>query len=150
MAVDKLTPERRSANMSRIRSRDTSPEMIVRRLVHGMGYRYRLHVASLPGKPDIVLPRLKSIIEVRGCFWHQHAGCIDSHIPKSRVQYWGPKLERNMRRDQENGRELRKLGWRVCVVWECETKAATRLSRRLARFLEPVPGGRRSTAHTSK
>lgn len=122
--------------MSRIRSRDTSPEMIVRRLVHRMGYRYRLHVASLPGKPDIVLPRLKSIVEVRGCFWHQHPGCIDSHIPKSRIQYWEPKLARNQRRDQENGRKLRKLGWRVFLVWECETRAPGKLVRRLARFLD--------------
>jgi DNA mismatch endonuclease (patch repair protein) len=121
--------------MSRIRSRDTSPEMIVRRLVHGMGYRYRLHVARLPGKPDIVLQRLKRIIEVRGCFWHQHPGCIDSHIPKSRLEYWGPKLARNQRRDEENGRKLRQLGWQVCVVWECETKATGKLSRRLVRFL---------------
>ena len=133
--MDKLTAERRSQNMSRIRSRDTSPEMIVRRLVHGMGYRFRLHVAGLPGKPDIVLAKWKAIIDVRGCFWHQHRGCIDSHIPKSRRQYWGPKLLRNQRRDEENGRKLRKLGWRVCVVWECETKAAEKLSRRLARFL---------------
>ena len=134
--MDKLTPERRSANMSRIRSRDTSPEMIVRRLVHGMGYRYRLHVASLPGKPDIVLPRLKRIIEVQGCFWHQHPGCIDSHVPKSRFQYWGPKLDRNQCRDRENRRILGRLGWRVCVVWECETKFTGKLARRLAHFLE--------------
>ncbi len=133
--MDTLTPQRRSANMSRIRSRDTSPEMIVRRLVHGMNYRFRLHVVSLPGKPDIVLPRLKRIIEVRGCFWHQHPGCIDSHIPKSRIQYWRPKLERNQRRDKENGRLLRKLGWKVLIVWECETKSIARLSRRLDRFL---------------
>lgn len=121
--------------MSRIRSRDTAPEMIVRRLVYGLGYRYRLHVASLPGKPDIVLPGIKCIIEVRGCFWHQHAGCIDSHIPKSRVRYWKPKLERNQLRDKANARILRKLGWRVCIVWECETKAIAKLTRRLARFL---------------
>lgn len=134
--TDKLTPERRSANMSRIRSRDTAPEMIVRRLVHRVGYRYRLHVATLPGEPDIVLPRLKAIIDVRGCFWHQHSGCIDSHIPKSRVQYWGPKLARNQGRDEENGRKLCELGWRVHLVWECETKATAKLRRRLARFLE--------------
>ncbi len=134
--TDKLTPERRSANMSKIRSQDTSPELIVRRLVHGMGYRFRLHVASLPGKPDIVLARLKSIIEVRGCFWHQHPGCIDSHVPKSHKQYWEPKLQRNQRRDKENGRSLRKLGWRVYIVWECETRESTKLSRRIARFLE--------------
>ncbi len=122
--------------MSRIRSRDTSPEMIVRRLVHSMGYRYRLHDANLPGKPDIVFPRLKRIIEVRGCFWHQHRGCIDSHIPKSRLEYCGPKLERNRRRDEENGRKLSGLGWRVCVVWECEATATGKISKRLARFLE--------------
>lgn len=121
--------------MSRIRSCDTSPEMIVRRLVHGMGFRYRLHVPDLPGKPDIVLPRLRRIIDVRGCFWHQHAGCIDSHIPKSRRSYWLPKLRRNRRRDEQNMRELRRLGWHVCVVWECEANAAARLSKRLARFL---------------
>jgi DNA mismatch endonuclease (patch repair protein) len=143
--MDKLTPDRRSANMSRIRSRDTSPEMIVRRLVHGMGYRYRLHVASLPGKPDIVLPRLMKIIEVRGCFWHQHAGCIDSHIPKSRIQYWGPKLERNQQRDKENGRKLRKLGWKLCLVWECETRDRIRLARRVTRFLATPTAGRRNT-----
>jgi len=121
--------------MSRIRSRDTWPELIVRRLVHGMGYRFRLHVASLPGKPDIVLPRLRKIIEVRGCFWHQHRDCVDSHIPKSRVEYWGPKLERNQRRDRENVQALQRLGWRVYVVWECETNAASQLARRLSRFL---------------
>jgi DNA mismatch endonuclease (patch repair protein) len=133
--VDKLTPERRSANMSRIRSRDTSPEMIVRRLVHGMGYRFRLHVATLPGKPDIVLPRIKRVIEVQGCFWHQHPGCIDSHIPKSRLDYWEPKLARNQQRDKDNKRKLCDLGWRVCVVWECETKRRERLAKRLTRFL---------------
>ena len=112
------------------------PEMVVRRIVHAMGYRYRLHSPKLPGRPDLVFPSLKKIIEVRGCFWHQHPGCIDSHIPKSRVQYWKPKLERNQQRDKENGRCLRKLGWRVHVVWECETKSTEILSRRLARFLE--------------
>lgn len=133
--ADKLSPERRSANMSRIRSRDTSPEMAIRRMVHGMGYRYRLHVAGLPGKPDLVFPRLRKIIDIRGCFWHQHSGCIDSHVPKTRVEYWAPKLERNCRRDEENARKLKELGWRVYVVWECETKAMKHLGKRLARFL---------------
>ncbi len=121
--------------MSRIRSGDTLPEMAVRRLVHGMGYRYRLHVPDLPGKPDLVFPRLRRIIEVQGCFWHQHPGCIDSHIPKTRREYWGPKLDRNTRRDEENRRKLRRLGWRVLVVWECETRNAAKLSKRLERFL---------------
>ena len=134
--MDRLTPERRSDNMRRIASRDTSPEMIVRRLVHGMGYRYRLHVPTLPGKPDLVLTRLKKIIEVRGCFWHQHGQCVDSHVPKSRVNYWLPKLQRNQERDFENLSKLKDLGWRVLVVWECEVSDARRLQTRLLRFLE--------------
>jgi DNA mismatch endonuclease (patch repair protein) len=121
--------------MRRIHSADTAPEIIVRRLAHGMGFRYRLHVAQLPGKPDLVFSRLKRIIEVRGCFWHQHDGCIDSHIPKTRREYWGPKLKRNQQRDNQNGRKLRKLGWRLHVVWECEVKTTTKLSKRLGRFL---------------
>lgn len=133
--MDKLTPERRSANMSRIRSRNTLPEMIVRRIIHGMGYRYRLHVTELPGKPDIVLPRLKRIVDVRGCFWHQHPGCIDSHVPKSRLAYWQPKLKRNQQRDKSNEKKLRELGWSVCVIWECEVKATRKIAKRLHQFL---------------
>lgn len=126
--TDKLSPERRSVNMRNIRSKHTSPELTVRRLVHGMGFRYRLHVASLPGKPDLVFTRLRKIIEVRGCFWHQHKSCIDSHIPKSRIEYWGPKLARNQQRDKQNEKALRKMGWKVLTVWECEVNrpAATR------------------------
>ncbi len=133
--MDTISPERRSANMRLIRSRDTSPEIIVRRLIHGMGFRFRLHAADLPGKPDIVLPRLKRIVEVRGCFWHQHPGCIDSHIPKTRIKYWAPKLAKNQQRDKENMNKLHALGWRVLVVWECEIKNIKKLSGRLARFL---------------
>jgi DNA mismatch endonuclease, patch repair protein len=123
--TDKLSPERRSVNMRNIRSKDTSPEMAVRRLVHGMGFRYRLHVPTLPGKPDLVFPALHKIIEVRGCFWHQHKGCIDSHIPKSRAEYWHPKLDRNQKRDQINVRLLKQMGWKVLVLWECKVKAAS-------------------------
>ena len=100
-----------------------------------MGYRYRLHVTELPGKPDLVFARLHRIIEVRGCFWHQHPGCADSHIPKTRREYWVPKLERNVMRDRENEGKLRKLRWRVLVIWECEIAANEKLSRRLVRFL---------------
>jgi DNA mismatch endonuclease (patch repair protein) len=121
--------------MRRIRSTDTSPEIVVRRLVYGMGFRYRLHVRTLPGKPDLVFLRLKKIIEMRGCFWHQHGSCIDSHIPKSRMGYWLPKLRRNKERDQENLQELRSLGWRVLVVWECETHDVTRLEATVRKFL---------------
>ena len=121
--------------MSRIHGRDTLPEMVVRRMVHGMGYRYRLHVAKLPGKPDLVFPKLRRVIEVRGCFWHQHRGCRRSDIPKTRLGFWGPKLEGNRRRDKENMRKLRELGWRTCVVWECEVNRTKKLLRRLAHFL---------------
>jgi DNA mismatch endonuclease (patch repair protein) len=137
IVVDALTPERRSANMRAITAKHTSPELCVRRLVHHLGFRYRLHVPTLPGKPDLVFHRLKKIIEVRGCFWHQHHGCIDKHIPKSRLEYWKPKLARNCRRDTENARALRRQGWRILVVWECQAKDAARLTARVQRFLDP-------------
>jgi len=134
--MDKLSPERRSLNMSRIRAKNTSPELIVRRIVHSLGFRYRLHVPSLPGKPDLVFPRLKRIIDVRGCFWHQHSlGCPDSRIPRSRLDYWQPKLKRNCERDVKNARQLRRCGWSILVVWECETRDLAKLAIRLIRFL---------------
>ena len=133
--TDNLNPERRSENMRKILAKNTSPEMLVRRLVHGMGFRYRLHVASLPGKPDLVFPRIDKIIEVRGCFWHQHGKCIDSHIPKSRPDYWLPKLQRNESRDAANLQNLKELGFRVLVVWECEVKNENRLTTKLLQFL---------------
>jgi DNA mismatch endonuclease (patch repair protein) len=108
--------------------------MAVRRLVHSMGFRYRLHVSTLPGKPDLVFPRLKKIIEVRGCFWHQHKGCIDSHIPKSRVEYWGPKLARNQERDRENKETWRKMGWKLLTIWECQAGSSA-TKRTIASFL---------------
>ncbi len=100
-----------------------------------MGFRYRLHVKKLPGKPDLVFAGMNKIIEVRGCFWHQHKGCIDSHIPKSRVEYWGPKLARNQKRDQQNTKALRALGYSVLVVWECRTQNVFLLKRQLEQFL---------------
>jgi DNA mismatch endonuclease (patch repair protein) len=121
--------------MRHIRSKNTAPELTVRRLVHSLGFRYRLHVAHLPGKPDLVLARLRKIVEVRGCFWHQHEGCPDSHIPKSRQDYWQPKLQRNQQRDLENTRALISSGYRILIVWECETKRETRLRAKLKRFL---------------
>jgi DNA mismatch endonuclease (patch repair protein) len=133
--MDKLTSERRSENMRRIRSKDTSPEKVVRLLVYGMGFRYRLHVAALPGKPDLVFSSLRRIIEVRGCFWHQHRGCLDSHIPKSRIEYWRPKLEKNQRRDRENEKALRAAGWDVLTIWECEVGERSVLAGRIKGFL---------------
>jgi len=121
--------------MRRIRSKDTAPEMTVRRLVHSMGYRYRLHVRTLPGCPDLVLPRLRKIVQVYGCYWHPHGSCRFSHIPKSRLEYWAPKLEDNRRRDTKNLRILRRLGWKVLILRECQLHACSRLRERLLRFL---------------
>lgn len=134
--TDRLTPDRRADNMRQIRAKNTSPEMVVRRLAHGMGFRYRLHSPKLPGKPDLVFTRLRKIVEVRGCFWHQHGKCIDSHIPKSKPEYWLPKLRRNQDRDFENLQKLKALGFRVLVVWECEVKDSRRLETKLCRFLK--------------
>jgi DNA mismatch endonuclease, patch repair protein len=135
--TDKLTKDRRSANMAAIRSKDMKPEMIVRRLVHGMGYRYRLHRKGLPGKPDLVFGPKRKVIFVHGCFWHQHdkAECLDGRLPKSNTGYWGPKLQRNVERDQSNVVELSKQGWDVLVVWECETGDEGSLRQRLQKFL---------------
>ena len=121
--------------MRRIRGKDTSPEMVVRRLVHGTGFRYRLHVQSLPGRPDLVFPRLRRIIQVHGCFWHQHSGCPQSHVPKTRIEYWRPKLANNKRRDRKNERALRALGWEVLTVWACELADAAIILERLTGFL---------------
>jgi DNA mismatch endonuclease (patch repair protein) len=136
--ADTISRRRRSQNMRHILSKGTKPEMVVRRLVHSLGYRFRLHVSDMPGKPDIVLPSHRKIIEVRGCFWHQHFECIDSHIPKSRVSYWKPKLRKNVVRGGQNLKALRKLGWRVLVVWECEVRPSRseRLKKRVAHFLK--------------
>lgn len=137
--TDKLTPVRRSANMAAIRSKDTSPELIVRRLVTALGHRYRLHRKDLPGKPDIVFGPKRKVIFVHGCFWHQHAraSCLDGRRPKSNTGYWTPKLLRNVARDRDHRAALRKQGWHVLVVWECEAKDLARLSAKLAKFLDP-------------
>ncbi|MFZ0934203.1 MAG: very short patch repair endonuclease [Bryobacteraceae bacterium] len=144
--MDRLSPERRSESMRRIRCKDTSPEMAVRRLVHGMGFRYRLHVQALPGRPDMVFPRLKKIIQVQGCFWHQHRGCTQAHIPKTRIQYWRPKLKKNQRRDRANEKRLRKEGWDVLTIWECEAKALGTVASRISEFLSPHIADRSSDA----
>ena len=135
--ADRLSKARRSENMRQIRSKNTKPELLIRRLLSRMGYRFRLHRADLPGKPDLVFPARKKIIDVRGCFWHRHPGCLDSHIPKSRLDYWRPKLRRNVQRDGKNQKALRALGWKSFVVWECEAtdRNLITLRRALARFL---------------
>src|SRR5580704_9303211 len=116
----RTTPER-SALMSRIRAKNTQPEMLVRRVLHGLGYRFRLHVRDLPGCPDIVLRRYRTIIQVKGCFWHGHR-CLKGRLPRSNRFYWLPKLRMNKTRDLTNERKLRRLGWRVRTIWECKLK----------------------------
>jgi DNA mismatch endonuclease (patch repair protein) len=135
--MDKLDSERRSRNMAAIRSKDMRPELAVRRLLHRMGFRFRLHRKDLPGTPDIVLISKRIAIFVHGCFWHQHKtkGCLDGRKPKSNTAYWNAKLERNIRRDRDNLEALRILGWRVLVVWECETRDLNSLQEKLIRFI---------------
>jgi DNA mismatch endonuclease, patch repair protein len=134
--VDRISKQHRSWNMSRIKSRNTSPELIVRSLIHRLGYRFRLHSKKLPGKPDIVLSRLKTVIFVHGCFWHRHKNCRLCYTPKTRRSFWLPKFESNVVRDAEKARQLRKLGWRVRIIWECQTTSETQLQRRVERLLK--------------
>lgn len=136
--VDIMTPRERSKRMQLIRSRNTGPEMTVRRLVHRMGFRYRLHVKDLPGKPDLVFPKRRKIIFVHGCFWHLHDGCRDGRIPESRQEYWAPKLQRNQARDLEHLGKLEALGWNVLVIWECELKDLERLAFKTRNFLDDL------------
>lgn len=135
--MDTLTPNQRSECMSRVHGRDTKPEMVVRRLVHRMGYRYRLHQRHLPGVPDLVFSRRKKLIFVHGCFWHwhEHGSCRGPRMPKTRVSYWREKLQSNVERDAENIERLGADGWQVLVVWECELKDMHALEMRLRNFL---------------
>ena len=128
--------EQISAQMRRIRKTDTKPELIVRSLIHRMGYRFRLHRRDLPGTPDLVFPGRRKVIFVHGCFWHQHACLLGSKQPKSNRNYWLPKLARNVERDAVGQRELVALGWTAIAVWECQTRDAASLARRIAAFLE--------------
>lgn len=132
--VDPLTPERRSAHMARIRVRNTEPELAVRRLLHSMGYRFRLHRHDLPGKPDIILPRHRKAIFVHGCYWHGH-GCSAGQLPKTRLEFWAPKIAQNRARDVRNYADMRLAGWSVTIVWECQTRDAAVLGNLLSRFL---------------
>ena len=122
ISMDVHTEAQRSYNMSRIRSTDTKPEIQIRRLCHKLGYRFRLHRKDLPGKPDLVFPKFKTVIFVNGCFWHRHDCKNGSHLPKSNVEFWQHKLETNKKRDHSNWRKLRRDGWNVGVIWECQTQ----------------------------
>ena len=124
-----------SSRMRRIPRADTTPEIAVRRLAHRMGYRFRLHRRDLPGTPDVVFPSRRKVILVHGCFWHQHPGCPGGRLPRSRTEYWGPKLAKNVERDARTLERLKEAGWEPMVVWECETKDEDVLRSRLEGFL---------------
>jgi len=131
--MDRISKERRSWNMSRIQAENTSPEKRVRSALHRLGFRFRLHQKALPGKPDIVLPRLKTAILVHGCFWHRHPGCTLAYVPKSSLAFWRKKFDENVARDRRVCGELRKSGQHVVVIWECQTRDSARLAARLER-----------------
>ncbi|WP_082411371.1 very short patch repair endonuclease [Methylogaea oryzae] len=133
--MDVLTPEQRSVLMSRIRGKDTKPELVVRRLAHALGFRYRLHRRDLPGSPDLVFPRLRKVILVHGCFWHRHPGCRFAYSPKSNTAFWEAKFAANVKRDHLTQKSLEEQGWDCLIIWECEIKDIVELSRRLQRFL---------------
>lgn len=136
-SMDTLTSQERSERMSRVKGKNTKPEMQVRRLVHGMGYRYRLHARDLPGSPDLVFRSRQQVIFVHGCFWHRHPGCVNARMPKSpeRMQFWKDKLLGNRQRDIEQQQCLRELGWEFLVIWECEIKDIEKLRDRIREFL---------------
>lgn len=133
--TDTLSREERSARMALVRHKDTKPEMVVRKLVHRLGYRYRLHGATLPGKPDLVFKARRKILFVHGCFWHRHAGCALARLPKSRPEFWVAKLEANRLRDRRTRLALKRDGWDCAIIWECEIKDTARLERRVRAFL---------------
>ncbi|WP_231941763.1 very short patch repair endonuclease [Candidatus Desulfovibrio trichonymphae] len=133
--MDKISRETRSRNMANIKGKNTKPEKLVRSVLHGMGFRFRLHVKKLPGSPDIVLPRYKSLIFVHGCFWHGHEGCKRATIPTTRADFWRTKISSNKERDAQNLADLAKLGYRCLIIWQCEMKDTAILKQRLSTFL---------------
>ena len=133
--MDTISPERRSWNMSRIRGRNTRPEMLVRSLLHSLGYRFRLNRKDIPGKPDIVLPKYRTAIFVHGCFWHRHKDCVLAYEPKSNSEFWRKKFARNIERDAEVFMALRVVGWRQLIIWECDTRDPIKLATKLRRLL---------------
>lgn len=144
---DKAT---RSRVMSAIQSKDTQPEIMVRSALHGMGYRFRLHRKDLPGTPDIVLPRYKTVIFIHGCFWHSHKGCKYATVPKDNAEYWKPKLRKNKERDRRAKRELHKMGWRVLEIWECETRGGKEvIQERLLELFTTDAEAATATPHAS-
>lgn len=140
--MDILTKEKRSWNMSRIRSGNTKPELLVRSLLHRMGYRFRLHRKDLPGKPDIVLPKHKAVIFIHGCFWHHHDGCKYAYIPKTRQEFWKAKFKSNVERDRKVKKQLKEKNWRILVIWECELLNIESTIKRLKDYLNKNSTGK--------
>ena len=136
--MDIISEERRSWNMSRIKGKDTKPELVVRSTLHKMGYRFRLHKKELPGKPDIVLPKYKTVIFVHGCFWHRHKGCKFAYKPKSRVDFWNAKFDETIARDKRNRKQLEAKGWNIEIIWECETANIYMLTARLRSIFDEI------------
>jgi DNA mismatch endonuclease, patch repair protein len=134
--MDTLTRTERSKRMALIRGKNTKPELLVRKIARSCGYNFRLHVSSLPGKPDLVFPRLRKVIFVHGCYWHRHPGCSLARLPKSKLRFWVPKLSENRRRDLRNIAKLRRQNWSVSVIWECRLKNKIALAERIVKFLE--------------
>ena len=139
MCPDTLTPTERSERMSRIRNRDTGPERALRRILTDLGYRYRLQYKRVPGRPDVAFPGRRKVIWMHGCFWHRHPGCKNARLPKSRREFWVPKLEGNRRRDLAKQQAAREQGWRTLVTWECELADPDQLAKRLTEFLDDDP-----------
>ncbi len=134
--MDRHTPEQRKRNMSAVKSKNTKPEILVRKALHAMGYRFRLHVKELPGKPDIVLPKYKTVIFVNGCFWHRHEGCKYASTPTTNVDFWEAKFKENTTRDKQKTVLLESDGWKVVVLWTCEIKKEDELKARLQSLLK--------------
>jgi len=130
-----LVDPRRSALMARVKSKGSKPELVVRKLAHGMGYRFRLHSPNLPGTPDLVFPGLKKIIFIHGCFWHRHRDCSRTTNPKTRAGFWSEKFKQNIKRDKMKETQLKALGWDVLIIWECQTFNRQRVSAKIDRFL---------------
>jgi DNA mismatch endonuclease (patch repair protein) len=149
--TDHLTVQKRSWNMSRIKAKNTSPELLVRSALHKMGYRFRIHSSRLPGKPDIILHKYKTAIFVHGCFWHRHSRCKRATFPKSNQDYWRKKFAGNIRRFDEIKTQIEKLGWNVLVIWECETKNESKLHDIISRkFKKTAPANTAGKFHAAK
>ncbi|MBH3549502.1 DNA mismatch endonuclease Vsr [Pseudomonas aeruginosa] len=142
--TDFLSPTERSDRMSRIRGKDTKPEIALRKALHGLGLRYRLHGAGLPGKPDLVFPRYRTVVFVHGCFWHRHSGCNIATTPKSNTQFWLEKFEKNVERDARVITQLQMMGWKVITVWECELASFTK-SQETAKLVQAMIIGNNQT-----